>query len=106
MGRGRGWGHKRASSFAACGVMLLLGGCGGDDEEATPAEPPEAAVEEVVIEFGASRGSDACNYGNQEFLEQYGGRKGCDKAFADEGSVDYTVSRIEVGEEIRHRSRG
>jgi hypothetical protein len=101
MGRGRGFGHERASFLAACGATatLLLGACGGDDEETAPAEPPEAAVEEVVVEFGASRGSDACNYGNGEFLDQYGGRKGCDKAFADEGAVDYRVSRIEVGEE-------
>jgi hypothetical protein len=99
MGRGRDWIHPRGRLLAAGGVAVALGlgACGGDgEEEAETGESPEAAVEEVVTEFGASRGSDACNYGNQEFLNQFGGRKGCDKAFVDEGAVDYTISGVQV----------
>jgi len=102
MGRDWDWVRGRRSVLAACATAaaLALGACGGGDEEAATTEAetesPEAAVEQVVADFGAAEGSAACDFVSQEYLDSLGGESGCDKEFAEAVAVDYAISDVEV----------
>ena len=102
MGRDRDWVRGRRSVLAACATAaaLALGACGGGDEEAatteSDTESDEAAVEQVVADFGAAEGSDACDFTSQAYLDSLGGTAGCDKEFAEAVAVDYAISDVQV----------
>ena len=99
---GRDWVRGRRSVLAACATAaaLALGACGGADEEAATTEAEtesqEAAVEQVVDDFGQAEGEAACDFVSQEFLDTVGGESGCDEEFAEGVAVDYTISDVQV----------
>lgn len=69
-----------------------------DDGTATEADTgsDEAAVEQVVADFGLAEGSTACDYVSQEYLSSVGGQSGCDKEFAEAVGVKYDISNVQV----------
>jgi len=102
MGRDWDWVRGRRSVLAACATAaaLALGACGGGDEEAATTEAetesPEAAVEQVVADFGAAEGSAACDFVSQEYLDSLGSESGCNKEFAEAVGVKYEISNVQV----------
>jgi len=56
----------------------------------------EAAVEQVVADFGLAEGSAACDFVSQEYLATIGGESGCDKEFAEAVGVKYEISNVQV----------
>jgi hypothetical protein len=69
-----------------------------DDGATTEADTSsdEAAVEQVVADFGLAEGSTACDYVSQEYLSTVGGQSGCDKEFAEAVGVKYDISNVQV----------
>ena len=101
-------GRSRGVAAVMCAAAALaVGACGGEDDETTTAaqettaaEDQEAAVEQTLIDFGASEGTDACQYFSQRYLvEEIGGEAGCEKEFKEAVAADYDVQEVTVSDD-------
>lgn len=79
-------------------ASFALAACGGDD-------PPDPAVdtgaireevEQAVLDYGTSEGTEACMFVSQSALEDLGGASGCDDFFEGTPAVDFDVQEIRV----------
>jgi hypothetical protein len=65
----------------------------------TGAPTPAAAkedVEQVVLDFGSSVGTDACDFLSERGLDELGGRSGCESQFDEAVAAVYTVESTEI----------
>jgi hypothetical protein len=86
--------EKDGDDWKVAGITV-----GGDEVTILGGPDPAQAkddVEQVVLDFGASVGSEGCQYFSEEGLSQYGGRTGCESTFDEAVAAVYTVQDTQV----------
>lgn len=97
---------KTARRLAVAGLLLALSllalACGdGDDSSATDGAPTleedTAAIEKLIVEFGASRGGEACDYYSADFIRSdFGSVAACRRQASDAKAVDYELDEARI----------
>lgn len=89
-----------------------LSACGGDDsskdaneKSSTTAEAPspaddKAAIEQVLLAYGAANGAKACDYMAENEITDFGGIEKCQRAYADTKPEIFTVENIAVDGDV------
>lgn len=75
------------------GALLLaiaVTACGDDREEEA------AEVEDVAVAYGASEGTEGCEFLSASALDQIGGESGCTRVFEDVPSAELVVEETTV----------
>lgn len=101
----------RLALLLVCATIPLafgLSACGGDDsskdadeKSSTTAEAPspaedKAAVEQLLLAYGAAPGAKSCDYFAQNEIADYGGIEACRRKNADAAAVVYKVENVAV----------
>ena len=85
-------------------VSLALVACGGgddgDDEKAAPKGPTKqqdvAAIEQVLLAYGAADGSEVCSYYAESQIDATGGVAECESVNEDASAALFTVENVAV----------
>lgn len=89
-------------------AALALSACGGDSETTTvttdteaeattpTVEADKAAIESLMLGFGASVGKEACEFYSVDFLAEVGSLKTCERQAADITAATFAVDDVTV----------
>jgi len=105
-------GRSRRGSTILIATLVataLMGGCGEDAETTTvtagaqeaeasapSAEEDTAAIEQLMVEYGAAIGADTCDYYSADFIAEIGSLERCQRNNADTVGVDYAVDDVSI----------
>ncbi|MGZ5308348.1 MAG: hypothetical protein ACXWES_04945 [Solirubrobacterales bacterium] len=85
-----------ALALAACGGDTETTTVGADAEGEATLEADTAAIEKLIVEYGASTGAEGCDFYSRDFLaREAGGLKSC-RRDTDQDAVTFTVNDVSV----------
>lgn len=85
-----------ALALAACGGDTETTTVGADAEGEATLEADTAAIEKLIVEYGAATGAEGCDFYSRDFLaREAGGLKSC-RRDTDQDAVTFTVNDVSV----------
>jgi hypothetical protein len=70
---------------------------GAEASEEPSVDEEDAAIEKLLVEFGASKGGEGCDYYSPDFIaEEYGSLAACRRSAAGSEPIAFTVTGVEV----------